>query len=161
LDRERKKKAWNLANYTVVVERYPFLKERLDECALYGDPDLQAILLKVVCTTIYLWCFEFIFHQIRIGMKEARRNDTKTLKDDILDWIPTLFDRDLKTLGKDPDAFKWPKLTKSVLKSERGINNSQLAMLLLPWKEASRFWVEAEGMDDVKRYVSAIRVSIC
>ncbi|THU86022.1 hypothetical protein K435DRAFT_805421 [Dendrothele bispora CBS 962.96] len=139
-EKEERQRERHLADYSVIIKRYPFLKERLNECALYEDMETLDILLKVM----------------RTGATEARRNDTKTLKSNIILWIPAIFENTLKSLNKDPDTFSWPKLTPSIMKSERGINNPQIAMLLLPWKHAHKFWIEAESNQDVKRIMQEI-----
>jgi hypothetical protein len=49
LPRERKQKERNLKNYNTIIKRYPKLKARLDECAMYeSGQKVQSIIEKVV-----------------------------------------------------------------------------------------------------------------
>ncbi|THU78116.1 hypothetical protein K435DRAFT_845910 [Dendrothele bispora CBS 962.96] len=143
-ERELRERQRSLDAYAALVKRFPVLKQRLDECSLYDDTTLYEILLSTIHT----------------GSKEARANDTKTLKTKIIDWIPTIIDNSILAVKSDPNDFAWGRLNQSVLKSERGINNKRIAMLLLPWQDAQRFWVEGKSTVDVDSIMSDIRSGV-
>ncbi|THU78236.1 hypothetical protein K435DRAFT_786337 [Dendrothele bispora CBS 962.96] len=143
-ERELRERQRSLDAYAALIKRFPILKQRLDECSLYDDETLYDILLSTIHT----------------GAKEARANDTKTLKTKIIDWIPTIIDNSILAVKSDPDDFAWGRLNQSVLKSERGINNKRIAMLLLPWQDAQRFWVEGKSTVDVDSIMSDIRSGV-
>jgi hypothetical protein len=73
------------------------------------------------------------------------------LKEKVCSWIPVVVEDALCSLGKDVEEYTFPRISNSVLKSARGINDPQMAMLLLPWKHGHRFWIESKNMDDVKK----------
>ncbi|KAJ3774715.1 hypothetical protein FB446DRAFT_459885 [Lentinula raphanica] len=52
-------------------------------------------------------------------------------------------------LSKDATQYEFPRITNSVLKSERGINDPQMAMLLMSWQHGHRFWIDSRSMSDV------------
>jgi hypothetical protein len=75
------------------------------------------------------------------------------LKKNLLDWIVPTAETCLRALKKDPDEFTWSRIVKSVNKSDLGRSHPLLAMFLLPFKHAPRFWCDAESQGDIDRYI--------
>ncbi|KAJ3823108.1 hypothetical protein F5878DRAFT_713268 [Lentinula raphanica] len=94
---------------------------------------------------------------IQKGVSEGARNDRKTLKKEVPNMIPVVVEKALQALGKDTTKYEFPRITNGVLKSERGINDPQMAMLLISWQHGHRFWIDSRSISDVSIIMEDIK----
>ncbi|KAJ3723792.1 hypothetical protein C8R42DRAFT_719698 [Lentinula raphanica] len=132
-EKEKIQKLKNIQAYKQLLQLYPCIDQRLQECSDYKDVICQSILVRTI-------------HK---GASECARNDRKTLKKEVPNMIPVVVEKALLALSKDTTQYEFPRITNSVLKSERGINDPQMAMLLMSWQHGHRFWIDSRSMSDV------------
>ncbi|KAJ3748205.1 hypothetical protein EV360DRAFT_76296 [Lentinula raphanica] len=139
--KEQAQRAKNIEAYKQLVYLHPSVQERLQQCADYEDVTCQNIIIQI----------------IQKGVSEGARNNRKTLKKEVPNMIPVVVEKALQALGKDTTKYEFPRITNGVLKSERGINDPQMAMLLISWQHGHRFWIDSRSMSDVSIIMEDIK----
>ncbi|THU86734.1 hypothetical protein K435DRAFT_842780 [Dendrothele bispora CBS 962.96] len=132
-------RARNVHAFTLFAQRYPELLELFYQTIEYEDSDT----------------FDRMVTTIMEGYKQARRTDTNRIKDDICDW----FLRAMKDSTNELDDFSFEvePISRTDLKSERGVHHPLTRAFLIPFDYMGRVYLQSDGVEACNKVFSDLK----